>query len=69
MKLFTTILSFAISLVSYAQVNIVPMPAEVKMGSGTFTLNKNTALLLEGSGLEKSAVVLNEYLKNNLVLH
>lgn len=63
MKLFTTILSFAISLVSYAQVNIVPMPAEVKMGSGTFTLNKNTALLLEGSGLEKSAVVLNEYLQ------
>jgi len=63
MKLFTTILSFAISLISYAQVNIVPMPAEVKMGSGTFTLNKNTALLLEGSGLEKSAVVLNEYLQ------
>lgn len=63
MKLFTTILSFAISLISYAQVNIVPMPAEVKMGSGTFTLNKNTALLLEGNGLEKSAVVLNEYLQ------
>lgn len=63
MKLFATILSFAITLISYAQVNIVPMPAEVKMGSGTFTLTKNTALILEGSGLEKSAVVLNNYLQ------
>lgn len=63
MKLLSTLLSLGIALNSIAQVNIVPMPAEVKLGSGTFTLNKNTALILEGSGLEKSAVVLNEYLQ------
>ena len=33
--------------------NIVPLPAEVKMGKGTFAIDKNTIIVLEGSGLEK----------------
>ena len=48
----------------YAQrnYNIVPLPAEIKAGRGQFTLDKNTLLVLEGSGLENSAAFLNDYL-------
>ncbi|HMJ45847.1 MAG TPA: family 20 glycosylhydrolase [Ferruginibacter sp.] len=55
-------------LVSKAQnnLNIVPTPAEVKMGTGTFTIDKNTVIVLEGSGLEKNAAFLNDYLQNSI---
>ena len=42
--------------------NIIPMPAEVKMGKGIFNINKNTSIVLEGSGLEKIADYFNDYL-------
>ena len=38
------------------------MPAEVKTAKGTFSINRNTAIVLEGSGLEKTAAYLNDYL-------
>ena len=44
--------------------NIVPMPAEVKMGKGEFAINKNTVIVLEGSGLEKTAAFINDYLQS-----
>ncbi len=43
--------------------NLVPMPAEVKMGNGTFSIDKNTIIVLEGSGLDKIAALLNEHLQ------
>jgi hexosaminidase len=46
-----------------AQINIIPMPAEVKAGDGTFVLNNKTVIVLEGSNLEKTAQLLNGYLK------
>lgn len=46
--------------------NLVPMPAEVKMDNGSFQLNRNTRIVLEGSGLEKTASLLNEYIKASL---
>ena len=42
--------------------NIVPMPAEIKATEGNFTLNKKTTIVLEGSGLEETAIFLNDYL-------
>jgi len=63
MKLITTLLSFIFSVSCFSQVNLVPMPAKLKMGNGSFSINKNTVITLEGSNLEKSAVVLNDYLQ------
>lgn len=50
---------------SYAQVNIIPQPAELKMpeSAGAFKITAKTPIILEGSGLENSARFLNDYLK------
>lgn len=45
------------------ELNLVPMPAEVKMGKGSASIDKNTTIVLEGSGLEKSASFLNDQLQ------
>ena len=47
------------------QINIVPMPAAVTMGKGSFDINRNTVIVLEGSGLEKSASFFNIYLQKH----
>ncbi|MCP9751122.1 family 20 glycosylhydrolase [Ferruginibacter sp. HRS2-29] len=41
-----------------AQVNIVPAPAEIKTGSGSFTITAKTIIVLEGSHLENIAAQL-----------
>ncbi len=46
--------------------NLAPMPAEVKMGKGVFSINKNTLIVIEGKGQNKNTLVLNEYLKNTV---
>ena len=46
--------------------NLAPMPAEVKMGKGVFSINKNTLIVIEGKGQDKNTLVLNEYLKNTV---
>jgi hexosaminidase len=48
-----------------AQVNIIPQPAEVNMPAtaGQFKITPQTAIILEGSGLENSAAFLNDYLQ------
>ena len=43
--------------------NLVPAPAEIKMGKGTFSVNWKSVIVLEGSNLEKTAALLNEYLQ------
>ncbi len=48
------------------ELNIVPMPADVKMGKGLFSIDKNTHIVLESSGLENIAAMLNEQLKISL---
>jgi len=48
--------------------NIVPMPAEMIMGKDGFTINRNTAIVLEGSGLEKTAAYLNDKLRKKFGL-
>ena len=44
------------------ELNIVPRPAALKMGNGTTTIDRNTVIILEGSGLEKNAAYLNDQL-------
>ena len=44
--------------------NIVPMPAEVRYGRGSFELSRNTVIVLEGSGMERTVSFFNDYLQN-----
>lgn len=47
------------------RISITPMPAVIKPGNGTFTIDRNTKIVLEGSNLEKCAGFINNYLKKN----
>lgn len=53
------------SAIAQKIINIVPAPAEIKTGRGNFTINKETSIILEGSGLERVAEQLNNYLQQN----
>ena len=55
------------SLVAFAQnnLNLVPMPVQVKAGKGSFNIDKNTAIVLEGSGLEKISSILNDFMQQS----
>jgi hexosaminidase len=66
MNKFFLLIAFIISAGANAQttLNITPTPAEVKTIPGSFQLNKNTSIVLEGSGLEKIGSYLNDYLNN-----
>ncbi len=57
------IICLLLSVNCFAQLNIVPVPAEVKMGKGFFPIDKTSNIVLEGSGLEKNAEFLNDYLQ------
>ena len=66
-KLIVIALLFSYLLASSQNtLNLVPMPAEVKMGKGIFSINKNTLIVIEGKGQNKNTLVLNEYLKNTV---
>jgi len=57
--------SLLLTMNTYAQVNIIPQPAELKMPetAGQFVITAKTPIILEGSGMENSARFLNDYLK------
>ena len=66
-KLIVIALLFSYLLASSQNtLNLVPMPAEVKIGKGVFSINKNTLIVIEGKGQNKNTLVLNEYLKNTV---
>ena len=65
MKVTIFIFLLVAGFAARSQINIVPMPAAVKMGKGSFDLNRNTVIVLEGSGLEKSASFFNIYLQKH----
>ncbi|MBS1497320.1 MAG: family 20 glycosylhydrolase [Bacteroidetes bacterium] len=50
---------------AFCQVNIVPMPAEVNLHTGEFTITPSTKIIVEGTNLEKTAEYFNTYLKKN----
>ena len=62
MKKGILIILLFISCKGFSQLNIVPAPAEVKMGKGNFKLSPSTKIILQGANLEKLAGLLNEYL-------
>ncbi len=57
MKKVWFIASLLLTINLYAQVNIIPQPAELKMPetAGSFTITAKTPIILQGSGLENSA--------------
>lgn len=61
--LFTAV--FCVANINAQPISIVPEPAEMIMPriAAKFIVNRSTKIYLEGSGLEKSASFLNEYLK------
>ena len=62
MKKGIIIILLLISCKGFSQLNIVPAPAEVKMGKGSFKLSPSTKIILQGTNLEKIAGLLNDYL-------
>ena len=61
--ILTTALLISAAVNAQNTLNIVPMPADVKIGKGNFTINKNTMIVMEGSGLENIAAYFNDYLQ------
>ncbi|RYD95110.1 MAG: beta-N-acetylhexosaminidase [Sphingobacteriales bacterium] len=47
-----------------AQVNITPQPAALTMGTGNMLINSKTAIVLQGSGLQRSADFLQNYIRS-----
>ncbi len=45
----------------FAQLNIIPAPAEIKMGKGQFAIDRTTAIILEGGNLQRSAKYLTNF--------
>ncbi len=64
MKKIITIVLLLNCLLAQGQnnVNLAPVPVQVKAGKGSVSIDKSTTIVLEGSGLEKTASLLNEYL-------
>ncbi len=64
MKKYFLIGCLLLSANCFSQLNIVPMPAEVKMGKGSFTINKNTKIIASGLP-EIFAAMLNDFIFGN----
>jgi hexosaminidase len=62
MKKYIIIFFLLFSAKCFSQINVVPIPAEVKMGKGNFVLNKQTKIFIAGGNLHKEAAMLNSYL-------
>jgi hexosaminidase len=65
-KILVIVLLFNCSIVvGQNSFNLVPVPAQIKTGKGIFSIDKNTTIVVEDSGLEKTASVLNDFLLQN----
>jgi hexosaminidase len=66
MRKISTLACLLIAVASYAQtINIIPAPVSIKQPkiAADFVINPATQIVLEGSGLEKVATYLNNYLQ------
>lgn len=54
---------FITMLTKAQEVNIIPQPAAMTVGKGSFTITPKTKIVFAGSGLENAADFLNAYLK------
>jgi hexosaminidase len=64
MKRSIVMLCLLFSVNCFAQLNIMPAPAEVKMGKGIYTINKNTKIIASGLS-EKFGTLLNDFIFSN----
>ena len=58
-----TIFLIAFIMANAQQINIIPKPAAASIQNGSFTISPSTKIVIEGSGLEKTAAFFNAYLK------
>ena len=64
MKHYLLIICLFCTLSSFSQDSpIIPQPAELKMGQGSFIVTNKTSIVTKGGGLDKSAKFLQAYLK------
>lgn len=61
-KLLAIAFLFTVS-VQAQEINIIPKPSKLETQTGNFTVTANTPIVLAGTGLEKSARFLNDYLQ------
>ena len=69
MKKLLLVLSLFITQHCLAQVNIVPAPADIKIGSGSLIISDKTVIILEGSHLENIAGQLAAAVKKSYGIH
>ncbi len=60
---FTYLFAIGIFSAQAQDINIIPQPVKLVVGKGSFAINNKTQILLAGSGLEKSANFLNDFLQ------
>lgn len=67
-----TLLGFSLLLTLFAgaqEISIIPRPSKMETGTGNFTITSTTKIILAGSGMEKSARFLNDYLQKFYGFH
>jgi hexosaminidase len=64
MKKYIIFFSLLLSATCFSQLNIVPMPAEVKMGKGNFILDKNISLYYTINSYKDFCINLNDIIQN-----
>ncbi len=52
------------SFLSAQDISIIPRPVSLNAGKGSFTINADTKIVVEGSGMEHSVSFLNDYLQH-----
>ncbi|SKA12201.1 beta-N-acetylhexosaminidase [Sediminibacterium ginsengisoli] len=63
MKQLLSLLLLLPVLLKAQQPMLIPQPEQMEVRQGSFTISKNTKIILQGSGLEKSARFLRDYLE------
>lgn len=61
--IFTCLFAIGFTVANTQDVSIIPQPVKMVVEKGNFTINNKTQILLAGTGLEKSADFLNDFLQ------
>ena len=61
-KCLLTLITLTAATCLQAQVSIIPRPANMTVGKGTFTVDRSTVIVIENASLGKQAAFLKDYL-------
>lgn len=61
-KCLLTLITITAAICLQAQVSIIPQPANMTVGKGTFTVDRSTVIVIENASLGKQAAFLKDYL-------